>query len=287
MNSRALAAALVAVVVLAASASAADDATLFRVFLKDGGSLVSYGEFARVDDRVVFSMPTSAAPDPPLQLVNIAADRVDWVRTERYADSARANHYVTTQAEDDYAALTGDVARALNDVALTTDPARRLAIVEQARKTLGDWPRAHYNYRWDDVQQMLAMLDEAIADLRVAAGAQRFELSLSANVAPPVESLEPLLPAPTPKEAIEQALSAARSPNRRPSGRRCSRRRSRSGSRRRQRCPQAGRARCARRRAAKSTRRSRPIAPTQRCPRRRWRWPIATRATPTCAASSA
>ena len=31
---------------------AADDATLLRVFLRDGGSLVSYGEFARVADRV-------------------------------------------------------------------------------------------------------------------------------------------------------------------------------------------------------------------------------------------
>lgn len=36
MNSRALAAALVAVGLLAASASAAGDVTLFRVFLKDG-----------------------------------------------------------------------------------------------------------------------------------------------------------------------------------------------------------------------------------------------------------
>ena len=39
----------------------ADVAPLFRVFLKDGTSLVSYGEMARVDDRVVFSMPTSAS----------------------------------------------------------------------------------------------------------------------------------------------------------------------------------------------------------------------------------
>ena len=36
---------------------AAADATLFRMFLKDGGVLVSYGEFTRVEDRVVFSMP--------------------------------------------------------------------------------------------------------------------------------------------------------------------------------------------------------------------------------------
>ena len=41
-----------------AAARAADDATLLRVFLNDGTSLVSYGELARVGDRVVFSMPT-------------------------------------------------------------------------------------------------------------------------------------------------------------------------------------------------------------------------------------
>ena len=56
--------------------AAADDPTLFRVFMKDGASLISYGECARVGDRVVFSMPTSASPDAPqLHLVNIPIDR--------------------------------------------------------------------------------------------------------------------------------------------------------------------------------------------------------------------
>ena len=35
----------------------AADAVLYRVFLKDGGVLVSYGEFANVADKVVLSMP--------------------------------------------------------------------------------------------------------------------------------------------------------------------------------------------------------------------------------------
>ena len=35
----------------------ADTATLFRVFLNNGTAVVSYGEYARVGDRVVFSMP--------------------------------------------------------------------------------------------------------------------------------------------------------------------------------------------------------------------------------------
>src|SRR5262249_11876434 len=50
----------------------ADDAAFLRVFLKDGTTLVSYGEFARVGDRVVFSMPLGGPQDnPELQPVNI------------------------------------------------------------------------------------------------------------------------------------------------------------------------------------------------------------------------
>src|SRR5450631_1035747 len=95
-------------------AAAADDATLMRVFLSDGTSLVSYGELARVGDRVVFSMPTASTPNPPLHLVNLPVDRIDWSRTERYANSARAAHYIETQADIDSAALSNQVAQSLN-----------------------------------------------------------------------------------------------------------------------------------------------------------------------------
>ena len=193
----------------ARASAAADEATLFRVFLNDGSSLVSYGEIARVGGRVVFSIPTGSEPSPPLQLVNIPADRVDWDRTDRYAVSARAMHYIATQADADYAALSNQIALTLNDVALTTDPAQRLAIVEQARKTLAAWPLGHFNYRQFEVRQMLSMLDEAIADLRVAAGRERFDLNFVAYT-DPAAITEPLLPPPTPKEAIEQTLVAAR-----------------------------------------------------------------------------
>src|SRR5438552_3495021 len=50
---------------------AEDEATLLRVFLRDGTSLVSFGEYAHAADRVVFSMPTASTPDPPLQLINL------------------------------------------------------------------------------------------------------------------------------------------------------------------------------------------------------------------------
>jgi hypothetical protein len=201
--------ALASTLALPAATARADDATLLRVFLKDGSSLVSYGEPAHVGDRVVFSMPTGASPNPPLHLVNLSADRVDWDRTNRYSSSARASHYIATRAELDYAALSNTIADALNQVTLTTDPQRRLQIVEQARRTLAAWPESHYNYRLSEVRQMLSMLDEAIADLRASSGARRFDLALSASVEP-LTIPEPILPPPSPKEAIEAVLTAAR-----------------------------------------------------------------------------
>ena len=96
MHSRRLAAVLLAAAVMvpvgAAAAAGPDDVTLLRVFLTDGTSLVSYGEPARVSDRVIFSMPTATTPNPPLHLVNLPIARVDWDRTTRYAATARASH---------------------------------------------------------------------------------------------------------------------------------------------------------------------------------------------------
>src|SRR5262249_31753156 len=89
------------------------------------------------------------------------------------------------------------------------DPKRRLAIVENARKTLAEWPQNHFNYRHAEVRQMLSMLDEAIADLRAAAGGDRFNLSFVALGEPPPPT-ERILPNPTPGEATESVLAAAR-----------------------------------------------------------------------------
>src|SRR5437870_9371577 len=190
--------------------AAPDEAARLRVFLKDGSALVSFGEFARVGDRVVFSMPLNADADPSLHLVNIAADRVDWDRTNRYAESARATRYLSTRAESDYIALSNEVARTLSDVSQASDASKRLALVERARKTLAEWPRNHFSYRSNEVRQMLAMLDDAIADLRAATGDGRLKLSLSTYLGDPPPIVEPLLPKPTPKDAIEQTLLAAR-----------------------------------------------------------------------------
>ncbi len=190
-------------------ATGVDSAPLFRVFLTDGTSLVSYGELARLDDQVVFSMPTSSsAAAPQLQLVNIPSERVDWPRTVSYAESVRATRYLSMRAPADYDLLTADIAQVLNDVGQTDDPVRRLAIVEQARKRLADWPSAHYNFKRDEIQQMVGTLDEAIADLKAASGASTFDLTfVSAATAPPPS--EPILPDPGAKETIEQTLRAA------------------------------------------------------------------------------
>jgi hypothetical protein len=56
---------------------------------------------------------------------------------------------------------------------------------------------------------MLGMLDEAIADLRESTSVARFDLNLVAFT-DPLTVAEPLLPSPTPMEAIEDVLTAAR-----------------------------------------------------------------------------
>ncbi len=218
MTSRALTAAMVSaalLVSLGSSAMAADDesATLLRVFLRDGTSLVSYGEPARVGGRVVFSMPTAVTPNPPLHLVDLPDDRVDWDRTNRYSTAARASQYLKTQAELDYAALSTQLAEALNEVAATTNQTERLRIVERVRASLVEWPQNHYWYRQAEVRQMVGTLDEAIAELRAASGARRFDISLAAFAEPPT-IVEPLLPPLTLQQSIEQVLNAARSVDR-------------------------------------------------------------------------
>lgn len=193
----------------AADQPTSDAAPLFRVFLNDGRVLVSFGEFARLDDRVVFSMPTSpSSVNQQLQLVNIPSSRVDWARTTAYSESLRATRYRTTRAESDYAALSARVAQTLNTVGLTADAAARLKLVENARKTLAEWPATHYNYRLDEIMEMLGVLDEAIAHLRATDGAKSFDVSLVAVGAAPTSD-EPLLPEPSARDTVESTLAAA------------------------------------------------------------------------------
>jgi len=185
-----------------------DASNLFRIFLADGRVLTAYGEWARVDDRVVFSMPTRRGdPAAELHLITIPAVEVNWERTERYATAVRAQRYASTRGDADYARLSDDVARALNEIATLPDPGARLLRAEQARKTLADWPGAHFGYRALEVREILGVLDEVIADLHVATGQEGIAVAL---IAPPaVLPDEPLLPEPTEAETVEQLRTAA------------------------------------------------------------------------------
>lgn len=186
-----------------------DEARLFRIFLADGHTLVSYGEFARVGDRVVFSLPLGSQQESPrLHLISIPALAIDWSTTHRYSESARHAHYVSTRAETDYGLMNGQVAQTLNQIALTPDPVRRLALAEGARRVVAGWPAAHFGYRAPDVRQMMALLDEVIYELRAAIGMRQFEVSLVATMEEPPRV--PLLPAPGEQQAIEQVLTAVR-----------------------------------------------------------------------------
>jgi len=201
----------VALVVLPAAspALASDaDALWLRLFLSTGGSLVSYGEFARLDDRVVFSMPVGGQSDEPrLQVVSVPASAVDWARTDRYSAAARHDRYATTRGPSDYDRLTAAVARTLGTIARSTEPVRALDIATRARRELAAWPAMHYGYRQDDVEEIVGLLDEAIADLRARVGVGAFDLVLAARQEPPAR--EPLLPPPTSRDLLESVLAAA------------------------------------------------------------------------------
>ena len=186
---------------------AAATATLFRIFLTDGTDVVSYGEYARVGDDVIFSMAVGRAGDEPrLQLVTLPASKVDWPRTDRYSDSARADHYAATRGDADFTQLSNEVARVLNDVAVSTDRTRALALAQQAHDVLAKWPEEHYHYREAEVRDILSIIDTAISGLR-GEPVSRFDLALiaTANDVP----AEPLQGMPSPQAQITQMVHVA------------------------------------------------------------------------------
>ena len=182
---------------------------LYRVFLADGTGLASFGEWARVDDRLVFSMPLTAGAGPgDLHLVSLPVSRIDMARTQRYADSVRAATYATSRGEADFAVLSGEVARTLNQIATIDDPKARLLTAERARSALASWPSTHFGYRATEVREFVGVLDEVIAGLRAGAGGTRFDLSLSATTID-TPALEPLVDSPDETEVIRGLMSAA------------------------------------------------------------------------------
>jgi hypothetical protein len=195
-------------VALPATARPATDALLLRLFLNDGTTLLSYGEYARVEDRVVFSMMVGGSADAPrLHPVALPARLFDWPRTDRHAASARYQRYVDTRGEQDFQRLSDDVAVVLNDILQTKDRTRAIEMAERARATLAGWPREHYGYRQHDVQEIVSVLDEAISGLRGAPGMGAFNVTLVA--AAPDIALEPLAAMPAAREQLDQVLRVA------------------------------------------------------------------------------
>jgi len=192
----------------ASQAHAADEAMLFRIFMTDGSTLVTYGEFARTGDQVVLSLPVGGTPQAPrLHAVTVDASKVDWLKTERYAASARYQRYVATRAESDYQQVTEEVATVLSNIAQSTDRTKALAAAEQARRTLSEWPRSHYGYRQQDIQEIVRLLDSAITRLQGGKAPTPFQLAL---VNAPEMTLEPVAAMPTAREQLDQLLRLAK-----------------------------------------------------------------------------
>ena len=194
---------------LAATASAQSrapqpDVLLYRLFLKDGSSIVSYGEYAKVGHDVVLSMPLGSELTPPtLQLITVASDLVDWPRTDGYSQSVRYQHYATTRAEDDFAVMSAEVAAMLNEIALTADRGRAMQIADDARRRLAAWPGEHLGYRAADVADIIGLIDDAMRRIGGTAGAP-IQLSL---VSTPTIPLEPVLGMPTPREQVRRLIT--------------------------------------------------------------------------------
>jgi hypothetical protein len=200
----------VSLAIAGAGTASAADATIFRIFLKDGSAVASYGEFSRVDGRVIFSVPVGGSSDEPrLHVVSVAASHVDWAKTDRYAAAARYDQYARTRGEADFIELSNEVARVLNDVALASDRAQALAAAEQARRKLADWPREHFGYRGEDVREIVALIDEAIVGLKAAPGASPFDLSLVASLPVEVPVRDSMLPMPTEREQLQHVMRLA------------------------------------------------------------------------------
>jgi hypothetical protein len=188
----------------AAATAASADPALFRIFLKDGTALASYGEFARVGDRVVFTLPLGESRQ---QLATVGAGEVDWTRTDGYTYSVRAGHYAATLGESDYAVMSTRMARALTEIAQATNPNDQLRQAENARRELAEWPARHFGYKADEIRETLGVLDEVIAGLRAKASNTRFDISLVAGVMPP--PTVPLLAKPSLQDSIRQVLRLA------------------------------------------------------------------------------
>ena len=185
--------------------AAAAEAMLFELYLTDGTTIVSYGEFARVGDQVVLSLVMGGTDQPRLHAATLPVNAIDWTRTERHAASTRYQWYAHARGEEDFTRLSNEVASVINAIVLSQDRSRALQMAQRARATVAQWSRAHYGYRQQEVGEILGILDQAISDLRATAGVASFDVALVATT-PVAVALEPLASMPSTRQQIDQAL---------------------------------------------------------------------------------
>jgi hypothetical protein len=188
--------------------AAAAEAMLFQLYLTDGTSIVSYGEFSRVGDRVVFSLVMGGTDQPRLHAATLPASAIDWSRTERNAVSTRSQWYAQARGEEDFTRLSNEVASVINAIVLSQDRSRALEMAQRARATVAQWSRAHYGYRQREVGEIVAILDEAISDLRPSVGVGSFDVALMTTT-PVAVALEPLASMPSTRQQIDQAFQVS------------------------------------------------------------------------------
>lgn len=117
------------------AAAEADPAPFSRIFLEHGEDLVAYGDYARVGDRVVFSLPLTAEPAAGgAQLVGIPAGTVDWETTERYAESVRDARHAAARGDAVQVVALLDAAAAA-DTATAAGDGVRLSLVAAAARS--------------------------------------------------------------------------------------------------------------------------------------------------------
>jgi len=192
-----------------ASAQNPTPGSTFRVFLKSGDPLPSYGEAAIVGDRVIFTLLVGAETDISrrYQLVDLPTEEVDLDRTVAYANALRGAHYAATRGEAEFAEMTAELSRTLDTLPGITDPGERLNVAEQAHERMRDWRRRSYGYRADDVEALEQLFGVVLTELRSETGAGQLSVELSSGGG--AVAREPIRPAPDTEESVRLALAAA------------------------------------------------------------------------------
>jgi len=181
---------------------------VFRIFLRDGRVMSSYGEFAQVETDLVFVVAQGQKGGVQTHdLITVPVGSVDMERTTAYASALRMAEYAALRGEREYQALIADITRAIAALEASDDKDRRLGIALVARRRLLAWPMDHFGYRAAELRQIVSIIDDVILELQAATGASHVSIDLVASVMPPPSV--PLMSAPTPAETVAMALVAA------------------------------------------------------------------------------